>query len=251
MKKDKELYLMALSIVFVVKYHATDANSLKWILAPTAWWVRILSGISFEYINDTGYVSHACQFIIAPSCAGVRFLILTFIMLVFTFLRYIGSYKKRTIWFLQSLALSYGATVFVNGIRITVSILLPPVFERKNLLAGWLTPERLHTIIGISIYFSALFLICQFAFRICFCGFAAAADSTGSGPAQNKHSLLTPVFWYLLMVLAVPFLGRLYRNAWEGFPAYSLLVITVCGLMCILIRLLGRLHDSVSRAGKA
>ena len=61
-----------------------DSDGLLWILAPVAWWVRILSGTAYEYLPGVGYVNHAFQFVIAPSCSGVRFLIIVMLMSVFS-----------------------------------------------------------------------------------------------------------------------------------------------------------------------
>jgi len=245
MKKNKEFYLLAALLVIAVKYNATDVNTLKWLLAPTVWWVRSLSGISFEYISDIGYISHACQFIIAPSCSGLRFLILTFIMLVCTFLPQIDSYKNKMMWFVQSIALSYGSTIFVNGLRITLSIFLPPILEERNLLAGWLTPERFHTMLGTFIYFSSLFIICRLAANISFRKFSRVI---GDKQQEKQNRILAPIFWYFLMVLGLPFLGRLCRNTWEGFFSYCILVTSVCGSVCIFLWVSSRLYLSIHRA---
>ena len=48
-------------------YSKASVPDLKWILAPTSLWVRILSGIPFDYEPGSGYVSHSFRFIIAPS----------------------------------------------------------------------------------------------------------------------------------------------------------------------------------------
>ena len=86
-------YLTALFIILGLKcyYRQADCDSLLWILAPTAHWVELLSKIPFTYISGTGYVNHSLRMVIAPSCSGVRFMIITFATLVFSFVHIIAS----------------------------------------------------------------------------------------------------------------------------------------------------------------
>ena len=62
-------------------YSAASANQLRWILAPTTLFVELVSGVSFEFESHAGYISEDRSFLIAPSCAGVNFLITAFLML--------------------------------------------------------------------------------------------------------------------------------------------------------------------------
>ena len=103
-KKNLLWYFLAVVAVFTVKvyYRTADSDALKWILAPTTWWVRTFSGISFEYTAPMGYISHAYRFIIAPSCSGVRFLLLVFVMTIISFTDRMDSFWKKGAWFLFS-----------------------------------------------------------------------------------------------------------------------------------------------------
>ena len=233
-------YFLAAAAVFIVKvyYRTADSDALKWILAPTTWWVRTLSGISFEYTAPMGYISHAYRFIIAPSCSGVRFLLLVFVMTIISFTDRMDSFWKKGAWFLFSVFFSYVSTIFINGIRITVSIYLPLSLTRHNLMAGWLTSKRLHTIIGTAIYFCSLFLIYYLAGKLCSC-FAGKAKKEEQ---KRMWPLLAPLFWYFMMVLGLPFAGRMYQNQWEGFGQYTLLVSGVCAVVVCLIYLAGKIY---------
>lgn len=230
MKKNWYIYVLTILVVLAVKifYRTADSDMLLWILAPTVWWVGILSGIPFEYISKTGYVSHEYRFIIAPSCSGVRFLLLVFVMLVFSFTARMDSVKKKACWFGFGAVFSYLSTIFVNGIRITVSICLPLVLMDQKPVLGWLTAERLHTIIGTAIYFSMLFAIYYLAEKIYKHLFARTGEEQRIASKLSAASFIAPVFWYLVMVLGIPFAGRLYRNDWDGFWPYALLVTGVC-----------------------
>ncbi|MDE6844142.1 MAG: exosortase K [Lachnospiraceae bacterium] len=243
------LLFTAAAIVALVMNHfcrTNDSDALKWILTPTARWVNVLSGITFEYLPHQGYVNHFHQFLIASSCAGSRFMLLTFLMLVFSFLisdflgendKYIdgASVRKEYLWFVFSMFFSYIATIFVNGIRITASIYLPAVLERKHLMDGWLTDDRLHTLIGTVTYFMSLCVVYLLASLFRKCVFRREKR-------QTDILLFIPAFWYLLVVLALPFVKRMYHNEWDGFGQYAAVIIGVCGSVCVLSVIGGRIR---------
>lgn len=226
----------AVVIILIMSYfcRTSDSDALKWILAPTAWWAGILGGIYFEYLPHQGYVNYFHRFLIAPSCAGSRFMLLTFLMLAFSF-RLSDYYKeninmrKEYLWFGFSIVFSYISTVFVNGIRIVASVYLPDILEREHLMDGWLTPDRLHTLIGTVTYFSFL---CVIYLAACWL----------RGRSEKCGGLLVPVFWYLLIVLALPFIKRMYHNEWEGFGQYAVLIVSVCGSVYVLLMVVGRIR---------
>lgn len=241
------LLCLAAAIVTLVMNHfciTNDSDTLTWILTPTARWVSVLSGISFEYLPHQGYVNHFYQFLIAPSCAGSRFMLLTFLMLVFSFpiSDLMGenendiNMKKEYLWFGFSMVFSYVSTIFVNGIRITVSIFLPAVLERRHLMDGWLTPDRLHTLIGTVSYFTFLCAIYLIAVQI-------RRRMFGQRGRQTDILFFVPVFWYLLVVLALPFVKRMYHNEWEGFGQYVAAVAGVCCGVWVLFVIGGRIRQ--------
>ena len=147
MRKNLAVYIPAVLAVLAVKvyYRTADSDMLSWILAPTTWWVEGLSGISFENAAPVGYVSHEYRFIIAPSCSGVRFLLIVFIMMVFSFTQRIDTMRTKIFWLGFSAVFAYLATIFVNGIRITVSIYLPIVLADIGFLPRGITASHLHT----------------------------------------------------------------------------------------------------------
>lgn len=250
-QNDWPLFLTAFFVTLVMRYfcRTSDTDVLRWILAPTARWAGILGGISFEYLPHQGYVNHGYQFLIAASCSGSRFMLLTFLMLLFMpvckeFYRCgnvcLGrvlkesndlhrlSAKRNSVcgtyrWLVSSLILAYFLTIFVNGIRIVLSIRLPVILEKLNLLDGWLTPDRLHTLIGTVTYFTALCML-----------YLSAASTT------ERNGLFVPAFWYLLIVLVLPFVKRAWRNEWAGFGEYAVLIIGACMAVCVIFLVLGR-----------
>lgn len=241
------IYIITSVIVFVMNYfcRSNDSEALSWILAPTARLVSILSGISFEHLPHKGYASHFHQFLIAPSCSGIRFMLITFIMLTFSFLYKIKSTWRGSMWFLFSAAFAYTFTIFINSIRIIVSIRLPLYLEDLNLIDGWLTPDRLHTMIGTGIYFSSLCtiyliaaFICKHMFLHTYRNSALPHHAATFVHSFKSSTFIVPLFWYLLAVLALPLVKRIYRNEWNGFASYAALIICICSSVVMLLHLL-------------
>lgn len=280
-------YLAGLLIALGMKcyYHQADCDSLLWVLAPTARWVEFLSGIPFTYISGAGYVNHSLRMVIAASCSGVRFMMITFVMLVFSFVHMIAvgqektvcgnagfensamtrleiwsgeagtfwAYVKETlhgivkkgqwfargfVWIAASAFFSWLLTVFVNGLRIIIAVYLPIYLEDAGLMGGMLTQDRLHTLIGVVVYFTALLTI----YRL-----AGWLVQKSAGPVRTPMSLLRkcafPVFWYLSFTLGLPLLNRSGRAGTGEFAEFALLVTAGCGLIllpCVLCSLYRR-----------
>ena len=216
LKKQGPLYLAGLALLAVAKYYYSKAGSddLLWLLSPTARLVTILSGIDFTYIPGTGYVNHAYQFIIAGSCSGFQFMTIASAMLFFSFLPRMETRTKGAVWLGAAVMLSYIYTVFINSWRILVSVRLPLYLRKRGFFYAfgtWLTPERLHTVIGIFIYFSSLL------------------------------SWAIPFFWYFAVVLGIPFLNQAWRRDLQAFAGYVLLMLLVCLPILLLFILAGRI----------
>ena len=164
-KKTAALYLLAFLIVIYLKHYADRAgsDSLLWILRPTTWWTSLLSGHSFTYEQGTGYINHNLRFIIAPACAGLKFWMITSLMLTCSFLHRIEGPKKQLLWLLICFPAALAATIFTNGIRITLSITLPQILQAQENLPPILTPAQLHTAIGTLVYFPSLILLYKLA----------------------------------------------------------------------------------------
>ncbi|MCC8023765.1 MAG: exosortase K [Clostridium sp.] len=248
-------YLLGFALILGMKYFYSraGANELKWILTPTAWWVRHLSGIPFEYETDVGYINYNFRFIIAASCSGVQFMMIAVAALIFSFVHRMETTKKGLAWVAFSLGISYLFTIFVNGLRIIVSIYLPLYAGRPEIHRGPLTPERLHTLIGISVYFTALFTLYQIAELI---SRSVSQRSEKPGEANNAPQPLPsysgllwkcipPVFWYFAIVLGIPFLNRAYEHDRTKFMEYAVLMAAVCvtvtALYCLAVILRRRL----------
>lgn len=272
------IYMVGLFLLLGMKYlySKADCESLLWILGPTARWVEVLSGIPFVYEPGMGYANHGLRFLIAPSCSGVQFMIITAAMLIFSFSHRVmdcrnakfpdesagagpfgqgastSSGRQNAIkripgtgrrypqairriwpglgWIVLSLLLSYLITIFVNGLRIVAAIYLPYFFRRIDVFDGPLTPDMLHTMIGVVVYFAALLTIYRLA-GFLFDRFRSADEARPSSPILGK--CLAPLFWYFFIVLGIPFLNRAYRRSNGQFAEFALLVTLCCGAVLL------------------
>jgi exosortase K len=225
-----------------LKYHYSHARSddLGWILGPTAGVVEHISGITFEKEDGAGFVNRGNRVIIAPSCAGVNFLIIAFCMAAFSGLCCLNALGSKICWVGSSAAWAYVLTIAVNALRIVGSIYL----YNADIYYHGLTPERLHRISGIFIYLVFLYLfymtlnkILHFFYRnsenkqkkwIC-----QYQDSVGPG-----HAALIPLCWYVMISLGIPLLNRAYQNYGPQFVEHSLVILSVCMVVFLVVFLI-------------
>ena len=235
-------YMLGLLVLVSMKlfYSGAGCDQLKWLLAPTAKWVEVLSGLSFYYGPGAGCVNHGLRISIAPSCSGFRFMTIVFAMLYFSFLHRTGrpdrngaksffgnlkNYLQKGCWLLTSLLLSCVLTVLVNGLRIIAALYLPDFLGRTDLPLAFLTPDRLHTLIGILVYFMALLAIYRLA--------AYFFGDKALSPVSALAKCLPPLFWYFFFTLGIPFLGRAYERKGTEFAEYALLILFGCGILLL------------------
>ena len=281
-------YITGFLLIFCMKYYYSRAGApeLKWILAPTAGWVSLLSGIPFEYMCETGYVNHDLKMIIAPSCSGMQFMMITAAMLIFSFVHLSGSLFTR-----QSALQSVDTTPLgaahkncspEHGLPDTASSPGQHSMLSASLYGfAW---------IGISLVLSFFFTVFVNGLRIITAVYLPAffeerqlygnfltPDSlhTAIGTVIYFTALLTlyrlvghlfhresqisllrrclpPVFWYFFIVLGIPFLNRAYRRGGEQFMGFAILVTACCGGILLLYctgTLLRKLHGSHRNAG--
>ena len=283
LKKYPIFYFTAALVLVALKlfYRSADSDDLQWILAPTAWWVGILSGNSFEYLPHVGYVNHDLRFVIASSCSGFQFMLICAAALIFSFLhrlvpagspkgerdagifRLLNKLFRGFCFIAAGFVLSYVLTIWVNSIRILLSISLPPLLEETSLLGkdnlsnGWLTHERLHTLIGTVVYFSSLLVIYQGADRLtlklCPCPdpFSKSPEADMANDRLKASAipgskaffrLLRPALWYFFFVLGIPILTRAYRNGPAQFVDYEVLVVLAGAVLLTLFTLIESLR---------
>jgi len=205
--------LLVLVGAFALKLHysTASADQLRWILAPTAALVELVSGATFEFESHAGYISRERGFLIANSCAGVNFLIAAFLML--SIRKLFGRRSKWDAWgFIPTAALiAYLATIVANTARITIALLL----RQSSMEIGWLNPDQLHRFEGVFIYFGFLLLL-----------FVASEKMSAEKTSDSPRRFLFPLLVYYAMALGVPLLTGAYRQGIE-FWRHALFVLLI------------------------
>jgi exosortase K len=236
------LYIIGLIIILGIKYIYSKASSaeLDFILAPTARWVTLISGVGFTKQADVGYINHSIRFIIAPSCSGVQFMLITFATLFFPFVHKTNSMRGGVCWLAGSFVFSYPFTVFINGFRIMLVIYIPVYFDEWNIYANWLTSERLHTIIGTVVYVASLLAVYLLAGSLSMLKENTSPETLSKfliNKFQSKlfvkmvYRFVPPMLCYFFIVLVIPFLHNARQNDFKKFLEYATLITSVCFAM--------------------
>jgi exosortase K len=232
------IFLMAAGL----KYHYSHADSgdLYWILKPTAGMVEWISGMAFDHEEGAGFVNRTHRLVIAPSCAGVNFLITMFCMAALSGFNRFSRTGTRCAWACASIVIAIFSTVMVNAARIVASFHI----YRADIYSAWLTPERVHRAGGVVLYFLALSVLYLVLMRII--RFPAQDRQRGeppgtavaSAPRRILHSGAVPAAWYLTVAIGVPLLNVAYLKGKARFAEHTLTVAITCLIVFILIALI-------------
>ena len=205
--------VVVLVCAFALKqyYSTASANQLRWILAPTTACVELVSGTSFEFESNAGYISRDRSFLIANSCAGVNFLITAFLML--SVRKLLRDRSQRIAWgFIPTAALiAYFVTLVANTTRIAIALRL----RRTPAQVSWLNPYQLHRFEGIFIYFGFLLLLFVVSERM--------RSETTTGLLRRS---LFPLVVYYVTTLGIPLANGAYRQGTD-FWEHSLFVLLI------------------------
>ena len=245
-------YILALFIAFGLKYHYSRAGSenLVWVLGPTACLVEHISGIQFESEANTGFVSRGYRIIIAPSCAGINFLIIVFCMAMFSGIHVIRRPGSKILWLATSLVGAYILTVAVNTLRIIASI----HSYNADIHFGWFTPARVHRLEGIVIYF---FFLCLFYMIIIKIVHRIRQGAGGKNITAARHgdgqtdyfrcacTCLIPLIWYGLITLGVPLFTGSFQENVSRFKEHSWMVICASLTILAIIFLIQLVHRRI------
>lgn len=195
--------LAAVAIKWI--YAVASVNQLRWILAPTTWLVEFITGTNFEFESYTGYMSSDRTFVIAASCAGVNFLITSFLMLS---LRRVWQDRHAKIaWgFFAVVAIAaYLATIIANTTRISSALLL-----RRMPVELGLSPAQLHRFEGIFIYFG--FLLLLFLVNEKLSERSSGAPGIGLTASGFVRQAFFPLLIYYATTLGIPLANGAYRQ---------------------------------------
>jgi exosortase K len=200
-------------------YSIASPDQLRWILSPTTWLVELLSGRSFSFESHAGYMSSDHCFLIAASCAGVNFMIASFLMLS---LRVVLASRSQSIsWrFLPLTAVAaYTSTIVANTVRICIALEMQKAAVHSELLDG----GELHRLEGIVVYFAFLLML-----------FFATEQKRTRGLAARLRQFSFPLGIYYITTLLLPVMNGAYRRR-VSFWEHSLFVMLVPVVLGVLV----------------
>jgi exosortase K len=203
---------IALALGVKAFYSQAGATDLLWILAPSAWLARFVGGLDLVYEPGAGFISYAHHMVVGPPCAGINFLVIGFLMLYFTFARY-ASHKLR--WFAMSALIAFAAAVVANGLRIFISAHL----WDADVYGQWLTPGRLHRLVGTVIYYASLL----------------ALYLTVEARIGVRTRKVAPLLWYIGVSLGVPLAGRVIGGGTSGFTEHAMWVAGIAVALTLVM----------------
>lgn len=201
-------------------YSSAGVQDLRWILAPTAFFTSLITGMHFDYEPHAGYMSADRTFVIAAVCSGINFMIISFGML--NLQRLLKNSPQGPGWLSipVSAAIAYAVTIIANTARISAAILLRPMTSQLD----WLSAENIHRLEGIIVYFGFLLLLFFATEKI-------DGDRQQTRPRSLLRRSLLPLVIYYAATLGVPLVNGAYRD--PDFSTHFLFVL-VTPLLVIL-----------------
>jgi exosortase K len=218
MKWGAQLIVISLCALALKYFYSTAGpDRLRWILGPVAWLTSFLSGRSFSFEAHAGYMSSDNSFLIAASCAGVNFLITSFLMLA---LKRLWNFRNEGLsWrFIPLTAvIAYVATLVANTVRICIALEL----QQHPVRSDWLSANQIHRLEGIVVYFGFLFLLFLM---------------TEKKKLATSRLLAFPLAIYYLTTLGMPLMNGAYRRGGEFYEhaAFVLLIPLVVVLPILM-----------------
>ena len=215
--KNAWAYAIILVVSYAFKYHYSQAASheLIWILAPTAKLAGWFSGLTFIYESGAGYINLARNICIAPACAGVNFLIISFCLIAMTGIYRISSSRDKLLWVFLSGAVSYVLTLLVNACRIVLSIRL----YESDFYHKWVSPGAMHQLMGIILYLGFLYVVFYLMHYL--------FPRRGHLFEHASFHFLFPLVIYLSVTILVPLLNNAHKLYGRQFWTHSFWVASV------------------------
>ena len=212
-------------------YSTASANDLRWILRPTARLTQVVTGTQFTFESFAGYISDDRSFLIASACAGVNFMIASFILVSMKKLWIERNIGTRWIFFPFALAIAFLLTIIANTVRISSALWLNK--ERQG-FAG-LDHDQIHRIDGILIYFGFLLLL-----------FVVCEKVTSENKTVGLRQYLFPLVIYYAVTLAVPILNGALRKGID-FSQHASIVLATPLVLVLLVAIPSRLLSRYSK----
>jgi exosortase K len=215
--------------------------------------VEQIMNLDFEKEPNSGYINREHMILIAPSCAGINFLIIALCAAIFSFVHHFNDPWSKMAWILTAITGAFGLTLAVNTIRITGSVYLYGL----NIYSGWVTPERIHRLEGIFLY--SCFL-CAY-YRILSRSVRSLSEGGRAHEEKRKSGLLryfqifkyvptnaVPLGWYLLIAIALPLANGAYVKEGPKFVEHSVVILSVCGVVLLSLFLIQWCNRWLARA---
>ena len=223
---------IVIATAYLLKAYYSSANSedLTWIIGPVAYFVELLSNLNFVHEPGYGWVDIEHDVVIAPACAGVNFIIIAFCMSAFQLTHKPQSFVRSLAKILAAGFLSYSVAILANVLRI----LLSTYFYNIELHSSWLTPEAVHRIVGICVFYLLLF---SYSRIIATCLNRQAPErrpEKKTNPLTRQLIFLVPLVWYLAFSLGVPIANLAFQGNPERFVRHALDVAVVTVLMTLM-----------------
>ncbi len=218
--------VLLLAAALKLHYSTATVNGMRWILAPTAYLVELLTGTGFSFEPYAGYMSSDHTFLIAAPCAGINFFITAFLMLAIA-----DIFRKTTQfrwgWIATGLMIAYLTTILANTVRISAALQM----HRMEPDVVWVNPDQMHRLEGIFVYFGFLLLLF----------FVNEKIRSDKSPFAKRGSLLrrslVPLLAYYSITLVVPLVNGAYRQG-AAFLEHALFVLltppVIIGLLYIV-----------------
>lgn len=213
--------VLALGVMLGLKqfYTAAAVGQLDWILAPTARLTALLTSARPVWEAGVGYVDFGHGIIIAPACAGVNFMIISFGLAAFCGLLQLRRLPPLLVWLILTLPAAYGLTLAVNSLRIAISMYL----YKADIYGPLVTAQRVHRLAGVVLYLGALGLFFK-GLQPIIHNYCSRFDAQRR-PWETALPSWWPLGWYLLGAVGVPSANLLFRNPAAGYGEHCLTVL--------------------------
>ncbi len=217
--------VVSLLVMLSLKRHYSQASAdqLNWILAPTAKLVAWLTPAHPVFESGVGYVDFVQGIIVAPACAGVNFMIMAFGLAALCCVAGSSRPTALPICLLASLGSAYGYTLLVNTVRIGLSMIL----YKADIYGLWLTPPRLHRLVGIGLYLGALWLWFAVIRSVTSHFGQAVGRQSRSWPLRLPDWI--PLAWYLLGAIGVPLANVIFQRRPAQFGEHCITILAAAG----------------------
>lgn len=225
-KRNGAGFALLFLLLFGLKQHYSTGSveSLRWILAPTAKVVSLVTDTPFSYQYGEGFVNLDSKVIIAKACAGINFMIILLMMISIPVLGKLPRKRQQILYLGGAMILSWLLTILVNTLRITLSMELFQLSIYNEII----TKALVHRIAGIAVYFSSLLVIYPLVMSV--------VDRKLLKVPGQVHTNLIPFLSYLTVTLLIPLLNR--SGSWEwGFISHQLSVVLIPVTLIFMVKL--------------